>query len=294
VNDKPRNADEPYPPADLAAYGISPRPLLSFELKLMRALEHLHAAEARIEKFLEHDPGTTVLEQNQAKREMAFWYRAFLQPDPEIVPPVTDCIHNLRQALDHLAYRLAIAVSGSDPPPNAANTGFPIYDDPGMLTDDRLSNFIGRPTSIPQEMRAALERAQPYSGGDAKLLAILRELDDLDKHRFPPLVTVGGFISEVDIAQLPAEWVVGPKVGPIENGAEIMRWGLKPGTSYVDMKFRCTNHVAFGKPSPAEGREPHVLLRETREYIRKDVIPSFAPFLWPRVQGQAMPPQPPP
>lgn len=268
------------PPADLSAYGASVRALSSFELKLARALEHLHAAHARIETFLEHDPGTPVLEQNPAKGEMAFWYRAFLPPDPEIVLRVSDCIHNLRQGLDHMAYRLAVYVGG-DPPPNEETTGFPIYDDPLTETEftDRLATKIGRPKKIPADMRTALERAQPYSGGKAPLLSVLRELDDLDKHRFPPLVTVGGVVSDIDISELHAEWVTGPEMGFVEDGAEIMRWAPKAGTHPVDMKFRCTHHVAFGKPSPAEGREPHVLLREIRDYIMGEIVPSFGPFL---------------
>lgn len=267
------------PPDQLAAYGAGEWRVYSFELKLARALEHLHAAQARIEHFLEHDPGTPVLEQGGPKGEMAFWCRAFMQPDPEIAPRVCDCIHNLRQALDHLAYRLAVVVGG-DPPPNEKTTGFPIYDKP--LTDDHLRTKIGDPSKIPTNMRAALDKAQPHNGGNAKLLAALHELDNFDKHRFPPLVTVGAVVSDVNIAELHAEWVTGPVVGPVEDGAEIMRWKPKPGTHYVDVKFRCTNHVAFGKTTPAvKGREPHVVLRDVRDHIRTEVVPSFATFLWP-------------
>ena len=255
-------------------------------MKLERALEHLHTAQARIEKFLEHDPGTPVFEENQAKGEVAVWYRAFAQPDPEIVPPVTDCIHNLRQALDHLAYRLAVFVGG-DPPPNEDTTGFPIYDSP--LTDDRLRTKIGDPKKIPATMRTALEAAQPHAGGDTELLSILHDLDNLDKHRFPPLVTVGGVVGNYRADELHAEWVDGPRLGPITDGAEIMRWQLKPGVHPVDLQFRCTNHVAFGEPSSVEGLEPHVLLGKIRTYIQRAIVPSFAPFLWaPVPQGRAV------
>ena len=132
-----------------------------------------------------------------------------------------------------------------------------IYDKP--LTDDHLRTKIGDPQKIPAVMRTALDRAQPYNGGNAELLAVLHELDNLDKHRFPPLVTVGAVVSEVDIAELHAEWIAGPAEGPVEDGAEIMRWLPKSGTHNMNMKFRCTNHVAFGKTTPAvQGREPQV------------------------------------
>lgn len=168
-------------------------------------------------------------------------------------------------------------MSGEIRHPTNRRTGFPIYDSP--LTEDRLASKIGRPKDIPADMRTALESAQPYSGGNAPLLTILRDLDDLDKHRFPPLVTVGGVVSDFDVSELHADWVWGPELGPVEDGAPIMRWAPKEGTHPVDMQFRCTNHVAFGEASPAEGREPHVLLREIRDYIMGDVLPSFGSFL---------------
>ncbi len=273
------------PPNDLLAYGAGEWQRYSFEDKLTRALEHLHAAQAAVTDFLERDPGTTVLEQNGPKGEMAIWYRAFMQPDPKIAPPIFDCIHNLRQALDHLAYRLAVTVSGVEPPPNEKSCGFPIYGN--ALSDDHLRSKIGDPTRIPAEMRAALERAQPHAGGRAKLLAVLHDLDILDKHRFPPLVTVGAIVSDVDIRLLPAEWVDGPRIGPVEDGAEIIRWKLKPGTHEVDMQFRCVNQIAFGKPSPAEGINPLDFLQDTREYIRTEIVSSFAQFLWPPAPAHA-------
>jgi hypothetical protein len=43
-----------------------------------------------------------------------------------------DCVHNLRCALDHLVYAIAVYESGQDPPPNHRGLQFPIAERQGL------------------------------------------------------------------------------------------------------------------------------------------------------------------
>lgn len=244
----------------------------SYEHALDRALEYFNEAQLRVALFIEHEPGTTPLEQNP-KGEMAVWYRVLRQPGPEIILPIIDCIHSLRQSLDYLAYRLAIAVNGSDPPSNTETSGFPITDRESQFTGS-LGQKIGPPKRISSAMRTALQAAQPYEGGNAKLLGLLRDLDNFAKHRFPPIITVGGVVSDIDIKQLSGRWIREPRLGPVEDGTEIMRFIPEPD-SYMDMGFRCVNQVAFAKGDPGQGNDPLHVLWMIRQYLYTDLIPSF-------------------
>ena len=105
-----------------------------------------------------------------------------------------DCIHNLRSALDHLVYALAIRDSGKNPPPNEGNLQFPIVTKPEKWPDSRDRRLSPlNPTS-----QAKIERVQPYNRKHkylGPLLALLGQLDIADKHRLLTVTswhTVGG------------------------------------------------------------------------------------------------------
>src|ERR1039458_556639 len=47
---------------------------------------------------------------------------------------IGDCVHNLRSALDHLVYAIAMHESGQNPPPKEDRLAFPIVDNPADRT----------------------------------------------------------------------------------------------------------------------------------------------------------------
>jgi hypothetical protein len=83
---------------------------------------------------------------------------------------VGDCLHNLRSALDYLAWQLVL-VDGGDP---TSETQFPIRQSPPT----QLKPAIRRP-----EILDALERTQPYSDPRDSYLSALQSLNNIDKHR---------------------------------------------------------------------------------------------------------------
>lgn len=102
----------------------------------------------------------------------------FRTDSPPPVPPewslmVGDLIHNLRTALDHLAYQLVLACHSS---PNR-RTQFPIQ------TNKRpaLPTISG---GVSSHVRNVLDLVQPYYEPDRNHgLDLLRDLDNIDKHR---------------------------------------------------------------------------------------------------------------
>jgi hypothetical protein len=110
----------------------------------------------------------------------------FTHPQPPVIDPnlpliVGDCIHNLRSALDHLVFQLAILKgTGTEA---AAKTAFPIY-----LTAKSFKNFVDSRVApfIERNALTEIERLQPYARGNAgeqDIIWVLSQLDIIDKHR---------------------------------------------------------------------------------------------------------------
>jgi hypothetical protein len=100
---------------------------------------------------------------------------------PDIPAIAGDVIHNLRCALDHLAFNLVIvgATWGETPPEKWEDIQFPIF-------HSFKSYEAGKGRRIQGARREAIEaidRLKPYKGG-CEALWLLRRLDNTDKHSF--------------------------------------------------------------------------------------------------------------
>lgn len=154
-------------------------PLLGCRLKLQGAWRHRQALRAELEAFL-------------------------AKADPEPSPLhlgviVGDFLHNLRCVLDHLVWQL-VKLNGQKP---GEYNQFPICD-----TRKNYKEKAGRYLrGLATEHSLLIEEFQPYHrGSDAAshYLAVLRDLSNIDKHRFVhPVVIVGeGDAREVRFTEL--------------------------------------------------------------------------------------------
>ncbi len=251
-------------------------PLKGIHAKLNRADEHLSTIEAIAQRWSERDPCELVMDCDAQNREHRFRLAIFEQPPDDLDIPISECVHCLRSALDHIGYRLAIHVGG-DPPPNEAGSGFPICRDAKHF-ERSLSNKIGKPKSIPTAMRAALEAAQPYNGGNGANLPILQDLHDCDKHRFPPLLAAVGGVESLHIGTFSGSSFVGPYMGPLEHGAVVLRFTPDP-MAEVDMDLRVRFDVAFGSGYPGGARHVIPFLTTTLAHIGTGILPPLTQFL---------------
>jgi hypothetical protein len=89
-----------------------------------------------------------------------------------------DLVHNLRSALDHLAYQLAtVGTPGTEP---SRRVEFPIAKDVATYESEKAKKIQG----MKPEVVKAIDDLQPYKGGrNGDLLWRIHELDNLNKHR---------------------------------------------------------------------------------------------------------------
>ena len=206
--------------------------------------------------------------------------RVLRQPDDPYIPLLAgDCAHCMRQALDHFAYSLAIAVNKADPPPNWEGTQFPITSSRTKF-DGGIAEKIGRKKLMPTGLYDALEQLQPYHGGDRKLLGALHALDNLDKHRFPPLVAGIGEVRRFNIGYLSASGgLQAPMLGAIEDGQPILQYVPTPG-SEQKFDWEVAYSVAFDRRFPPTGGQVVVpFLATIRHFIRDQVLTPLEAYL---------------
>ena len=98
-----------------------------YERRLGRAIYHLECLETEIDLWLEERPYRTWTEPDIDSTKELLWAE-ILKPPPaaKLSLIIGDCLHNLRSALDNLAFELAIAYKrGGYPRVSRAIRGFP-------------------------------------------------------------------------------------------------------------------------------------------------------------------------
>lgn len=175
--------------------GWEERPVLwSAEAKFRNGSDHLETLKNEVDAWGKRDVAALALEANADATEHSLIHR--WTEEPPIVRwglLIGDCVHNLRSSLDQAVYGLAVAKIGADPPPYADVLAFPICDTDVLFTKALGRHRLGNLGSDP-DLRAALERLQPYCCPNLPympVLAILRDLDDQDKHRIVSIMAAG-------------------------------------------------------------------------------------------------------
>ena len=143
--------------------------------KVERADQHIQNLDAATRQFCGTQVNGLRFEDNQESRERTY----YLVNTPEVPPSISlivgDALHNLRSALDHLAWQL-VEVGGGTP---GKWTSFPIADDASKYIPAFVS---GKIKGARQDAIEAINLIKPYKGG-ADDIWRLRELNNIDKHR---------------------------------------------------------------------------------------------------------------
>ncbi|MGA2571087.1 MAG: hypothetical protein ABSF23_11265 [Terracidiphilus sp.] len=150
-------------------------------VKIERAEKHLDELEAAILSLGQATFKLISLD-SQPETGKPFLNARPLNVYPPAIPAIAgDVIHNLRSALDHLAFHLVMVgvTFGETPPEKWEDIQFPI-----MYS---LKGYEGRKGRHIQGARReaieAIDALKPYKGGN-EALWLLRRLDNTDKHSF--------------------------------------------------------------------------------------------------------------
>jgi len=96
----------------------------------------------------------------------------------DAIPASGDIVHNLRSALDHLAYQLVLVGTNDAGPTHPRRIQFPIAED--FVTYE--ARKAGQVEGMRDDAKLAIDAAKPYKGGNEDLWRI-HELNNIDKHR---------------------------------------------------------------------------------------------------------------
>jgi hypothetical protein len=158
-------------------------------VKVERAQEHLASLSAEVRAYLESKPYAVGFKRDPESRRLIYFV-AGVRPTPRRLSALLgDTIHNLRSALDHLAFQLVSVGTGKSP---SSHVYFPIADDRAKYIEQRRRQLKGAtPSAI-----AVVDSLNPYKGGNDELW-LLHKLNNLDKHRV--LITAGSAFQSVNI-----------------------------------------------------------------------------------------------
>lgn len=225
--------------------------------KVKRANEHIGNIENTLRAIREASTHALTINDHfdgtKTSVEVSIDWTAFLARVDLLRVTTGDAVHNLRSALDHLAYGI---VSAFEDPPNYLY--FPIAGD--------LKSLIGQPSFqtikrlAPDIAELIIGEIKPYGAGN--LFVKLNHLDRADKHRFLLTNTGTGAVhvyvsaNDDDVPDTAANCLILIKDDPLSDGLRVPRAGIA-SAAHNDQYRRAAFDVCFDKGLPFEN-EPIV------------------------------------
>ncbi len=243
-------------------------------LKLARAEEHLDALEAEMGRYLDGDVYILVRDEKCDRTVWHLWIKE--EPPARFSILLGDCIHNLRSALDHIAWQLVLA-NGAAPD---EDTAFPIWD-----REPRDGVFAPKAIrGMSKDALTLIESVQPYQAGDRAsehVLCFIRGLSNTDKHRTLNLTAASLKGINVRILFGPDERVLHESsvpAGIFRHRAEVASFPLRTDEitrDDVKVESRGDMFIALKEPGPWGPEEPILTLAEqASRYLRFAVLPA--------------------
>jgi hypothetical protein len=202
----------------------TPDPFDGIEAKIDRAGEHIDALYSEIENWRKGDPYSVDSEPKGQSTHHRIYVRLRNAPDRRRWGLLLgDAVHNMRSALDHLIYAVAIRVSGQDPPPGFDRLQFVIIDSPLAW---KAQAGMHLPTDY--KVRAVVKSVQPFkvsgtSEAHRDPLWWVCTLDNTDKHRLIKPVFAFSWRHEAILRTVTGgRMTITAHVAPIEHEATLL------------------------------------------------------------------------
>lgn len=257
-------------------------------VKVNRAKEHVRDLETLVQRFLQTNPYTIVVQDEPDTGDRVFRVKVLRKPPLELAAIVGDAIHNLRAALDLLICELVRGEGEAV----MDTTGFPVAKSAEAFKSGHLRKVKG----APKEAIDLIKRAKPYKGGNEPLWRLHR-LDIADKHRI--LIAVGSVHENVivdagamfrefkaatlgidpsEIPSMPVAINPADKQWPLKDGAEIYRIRTTVRESHEDEDVQFTIGVAFGEGEVVQGELLVPTVHQLVDFVEGFIEP-FLPLL---------------
>jgi hypothetical protein len=212
----------------------------SVELKLARASAQVRSLDEAVTSWAAANPLVATCELRDGRLGFRVTQQEFLQPAPldDWGLLAGECVHNMRSALDNLAF--ALARLNRDPPERPKGVAFPIYTEKTQFDKNGRRNI----DQLPQPAALLVERLQPFQRDgsaafgtpDRDALVLLQWLSNTDKHQVPSVVLIApteishnfsaAFQSEEDAAaNVPPDTTIW--AGPLSPGAVLIEYRTK-------------------------------------------------------------------
>jgi len=200
---------------------------------------------------------------------------------------IGDIVHNLRVALDYIAFKHAARLDPgiTSDIKRLRNVMFPIC--------ERLNDWpatVGRLGWASEEMRIRLAALQPYHRPDLANLHPLLMLNRLDNpHKHQSLLQAAPTVTNIDFDLNDPRGVASISrmglEGPFENGAVVARVRFNsppvriPHTRPSQVNMRVGFQVAFGEACALNGFPAMPLLLQIAKHIEEVVFPAVEPVI---------------
>jgi hypothetical protein len=259
-------------------------PLDGVRKKIIRAETHLAAIRAEVQS---HKNRCTVLAKKHRNADSLFeLYANFPSPDLSLSCMISDCINNLRTALDYLVYELASrsgepAIHSLFPICNTSNTYHRQVED-----RDRLHN-------VPDKARSIIESLQPYNAKGGKRVSqplyILNKLTSAEKYQMLTL-TVSCRARPIFVFNETnsRKEIEGTSITEaFQDGAQFSEQPLAGIQSdEVLMQIRRGIYLPF-KDLPWAESSVDTILSKVVWFVKIQVVPRFEPFFYQHSEGLA-------
>jgi hypothetical protein len=245
------------------------------KLKIERAKEHIIEFDRRLRIFADDKPYEIGAKPHKIPEidHVTLYIKSVKDVPPELSTVIGDTVHNLRSALDHLAWQLVEAGGGI---PNK-DTYFPIVPF-GPQSAQKYASAIGKGEihKMPVGADKVLLEEQPYTSGDDTLWHI-HELDRFDKHRF--LITTGTAYGNwsVMVGNQPLVFRDWAKI-PLVAGYEIVNIPRDTYERTPHENFKLGIDVSFGQSEIVPGWPVLETLNHMTEFV-DFAVSRFEPFL---------------
>jgi hypothetical protein len=242
-------------------------------IKLARAGRHIAELSESARQYLAAKPFS--IHSTEEQNGDLVWRIRIDQPIPlEWSAIVGDAVHNIRSALDLLAWQL-VEVNGGQP---SRDTCFPI----GQAPTPQFAAILIRSLqgSSPKALRL-VQRLRPYVGGN-QMLDQLHSLDIIDKHRL--VLVVGAANKQLVIKfKMKVPWaekaIEAPPIAltpadrqfPLEDGEEVFRVCAAARSSEPHSEHEVVFELAFGDTNEVRGHGLVPALQSMHSYVSRIV-----------------------